>query len=320
MQIVSPAPYLTIAERQELTQKNDLKALWGVFYHWGLIIGCFALVYHFPTVWAVIIAMLIIGGRQLACAILMHDGSHHAVFNSNGLNDIISNWFGAYPIFQDVLKYRGYHLQHHLNTGLEEDPDLLLTRGYPTTRRSMYRKFFRDLSGQTGIKALGGLVLMHLGYIEFNLGKKVVRVSQKDRSWTEFFKVFITNLGGPIITQLIIWALLYILASGWPYLLWFGAYLTTFQLSLRVRAIAEHSVLKDSTDPHKNTRTTRANLIEQLLFAPYYVNYHAEHHMMMSVPSYNLPKMHRLIKERGFYEKGVMAPGYWHIIKLAGSH
>ena len=74
MQIVSPAPYLTIAERHELTQKSDLKALWGVMYHWIIVIACFALVYHFPTVWAVIIALLIIGGRQLACAILMHDG------------------------------------------------------------------------------------------------------------------------------------------------------------------------------------------------------------------------------------------------------
>ena len=162
--------------------------------------------------------------------------------------------------------------------------------------------------------------MMHLGYIEFNLGKKIVRVSQRDRSWKAFFNTFITNLGGPIMTQVIIWALLYVFASGWLYLLWVGAYLTTFQLSLRVRAIAEHSVLEDQSDPHRNTRTTKANFLEQLLFAPYYVNYHAEHHMMMSVPSYNLPKMHRLIKERGFYNKGVMAPGYWHVIKLAASH
>lgn len=54
----------------------------------------------------------------------------------------------------------------------------------------MIRKFTRDLTGQTGVKALSGLILMHLGYLEFNLGGKVEKVDQKNRSWDGFFKVF----------------------------------------------------------------------------------------------------------------------------------
>jgi fatty acid desaturase len=43
-----------------------------------------------------------------------------------------------------------------------------------------------------------------------------------------------------------------------------------------------------------------------MLFAPHYVNYHAEHHLLMTVPPYNLRRMHSMFKERGFLEKGLL--------------
>ena len=99
------------------------------------------------------------------------------------------------------------------------------------------------------------------------------------------------------------------------YLLWLGALLTTFNFSLRIRSIAEHALVENAEDPIRNTRTTYANWLERMLFAPHHVNYHLEHHMLMSVPSYHLPQMHRKLKERGFYEKGLLEHGYWNIIK-----
>jgi len=39
------------------------------------------------------------------------------------------------------------------------------------------------------------------------------------------------------------------------------------------------------------------------VFCPLGVSYHLEHHMMASVPIYNLPKMHRLLKRKGFYDE-----------------
>ncbi|MBK6274243.1 MAG: fatty acid desaturase [Saprospirales bacterium] len=59
-------------------------------------------------------------------------------------------------------------------------------------------------------------------------------------------------------------------------------------------------------DPYKNTRTTYANFIEQILFAPLHVNYHLEHHFLQNMPSYNSPKLHELLKERGFYKFGLL--------------
>ena len=73
----------------------------------------------------------------------------------------------------------------------------------------------------------------------------------------------------------------------------------------------------DVHDPLRNTRTTYANWLEKLLFAPNNVNYHLEHHLMMGVPSYNLPKMHHLLKDKGFYKNALLEKGYWNIIKQA---
>ena len=44
-------------------------------------------------------------------------------------------------------------------------------------------------------------------------------------------------------------------------------------------------------DPLRNTRTTKASLIERTFIAPYFVNYHLEHHLLIYVPCYNLPEV-----------------------------
>lgn len=316
MQKVTVSDYLSIDERRALLKKNNWLATKSVAIHWIWIIVALLLPYFFTNAIIILISLFILGGKQLACAILMHDASHFSLFANRKVNDFVGHWFGGAPIFQDVIKYRPYHLNHHLHTGLEEDPDILLTRAYPTTKRSMVRKFLRDLFGLTGLKALAGIILMNLGFLEYNLGNKVVKISQKGRSVKSFLSSSFNNLWRPFLANFIMFALLYIFASGWLYLLWIGAYITTFQICVRIRSIAEHSVIEDPTNPYQNTRTTYANFIEKMLFAPYNVNFHAEHHMLMSVPPYNLPKMHKLIKAQGFYEKGVLEKNYWKIIQM----
>ncbi len=317
MNLVPAHKYLTKEECKMLLEKNDYKALIEISLHWIWIIFAFLLVYFWTHPFTIIISLFILGGKQLACAILMHDASHKAVLSDSKLNDIVGQYLGAYPIMQNLKNYRGYHMSHHLNTGLDDDPDLLLTRGYPTTRNSMIRKFLRDLTAITGIKVFVAFMMMNLGFLEYSLGGEVVKVSQKGRPMRDYFRSIYKNLAGPIIANLIMFGVLYLLGNAWLYLLWVVAYFTTFQFVLRVRSMAEHSVVEDSKDPYKNTRTTYANFIEKMLFAPYHVNYHAEHHMLMGIPSYNLPKMHQLLKEKGYYQKGVLEENYWNVIKLA---
>jgi fatty acid desaturase len=88
----------------------------------------------------------------------------------------------------------------------------------------------------------------------------------------------------------------------------------------RLRNIAEHAcVAKDEPDPLRHARTTHASPVERIFLAPYWVNYHCEHHMFMHVPCYNLPRTHRLLKQKGVLDGMLTAPGYWDVFKLASS-
>jgi fatty acid desaturase len=68
---------------------------------------------------------------------------------------------------------------------------------------------------------------------------------------------------------------------------------------LRIRSLAEHACTELSTDPFRNTRTTRASLLARLTVAPIRVNYHLEHHLLVAVPYFRLPELGRLLLERG---------------------
>ena len=311
--------YLSKEEIQSLVKRSDLKAALEILHTWGWITFAFALSAIWTNPITILISLFILGGKQLGCAIIMHDTSHYALFKSKRANILIGNWFGGYPLFIDLQRYRPYHLAHHSHTGHDNDPDIGLTTGYPAGNKSFMRKILRDLLGLTGIKAFVGLMIIQAGLVKFTLGGSKPEWLPKDERKGVFghLGIFFRNMAGPIASNIILWALLWIVGYGWLYLLWIGAYLTTYQFCLRIRSIAEHSVVPDRTDNHTNTRTTYANFIERLLFAPHHVNYHAEHHLLMTVPCYNLPRMHSMLKERGFYTKGLLEPNYLAIIRLA---
>ena len=315
--MLSAKDWLSREERKTLLQKNDWQAIYEVLFTWSLIIGSFALVINYPHPLSYLLAWLVIGGRQLACSIIMHDTGHFALFKSKRLNNFIGKWLGAYPVLSDLSAYRPYHNQHHIHTGTDDDPDLLLTTGYPARLISMCRKFFRDLSGLTGIKSQIAFTMMQLGILKYNLGKKVEWVDASNRTLKTILYKGLTNLSGPIAANLIIFTVLWAIGYPWLYLLWIIPLFTSYQLFLRIRSMAEHSMVIQSGDPHTNTRTTYANPLERLFFAPHYVNYHAEHHLMMGVPPYNLPKMHQILLQKGFYEKGVLEKGYWSLLQKA---
>jgi fatty acid desaturase len=213
----------------------------------------------------------------------MHDASHYSLFTTKKLNNTIGNILGAYPIFHNVEQYRPYHFQHHLATGTIEDPDLNLVKAYPTKLISLIRKFVRDLIGITGIKTEFGLMAMHLGFLKYNLGNYIEKIPKEERTWKQILTNAYYNLKGPIAINLIMFSTLAIIGKPYLYLLWITAMLTTYNFCLRVRSIAEHSVVEDTNDPYKNTRTTYANFIEKNTFCsikcelPFRTSFFAKH-------------------------------------------
>jgi fatty acid desaturase len=64
----------------------------------------------------------------------------------------------------------------------------------------------------------------------------------------------------------------------------------------------------------RHARTTHATLIERALIAPYYVNYHCEHHMFMHVPCWKLPSVRRALERRDVTPQMEGAAGYLTVL------
>jgi fatty acid desaturase len=111
------------------------------------------------------------------------------------------------------------------------------------------------------------------------------------------------------------------IAGQWHlfFLLWVVPYFTWFPMVTRIRNIAEHAMVPDNDDPFRNARTTRANLAWRALVAPYWVNYHVEHHLLMYIPCYRLARFHRLLMAKGHGDRMELRPGYLPVLGLATS-
>src|SRR5438094_795662 len=149
---------LSDAEVRELLEMRDWRSWLSIAVDWGTIGVALALVARWPNPLTVVVALFVIGGRQLGLAVLMHEAAHRTLFRERRLNDLVGNWLCAYPVWSDLYPYRPYHLQHHAKTWTEHDPDLPLAAPFPVTRASMRRKIWRDLSGRTGWKRLKATV------------------------------------------------------------------------------------------------------------------------------------------------------------------
>jgi len=149
---IDPRTVFTPEEWSRLTSRSSWRGLWLVAHCWGTIIASIALVAIWPNPLTWLIAVMIVGTRQLGLAILMHEAAHGGLHANKWLNEFLGQWLCAVPVGADLSSYRSYHLQHHRFTQQPEDPDLSLSAPFPITTESYRRKAIRDLTGQTFVK------------------------------------------------------------------------------------------------------------------------------------------------------------------------
>ena len=298
-------------EIRELRAIREHRAWLTIIVNYGLIAASMALVAYAPNALTVVLALCIIGTRQLGLAVVMHESAHYTLFKNRRLNDFVGNWLAGYPIYLSADMYRAHHLEHHTKTWTEEDPDLGLANGFPVSKASMARKVMRDLLGITGLKQLIGTTYLVV---------KVVRGEQVDAGTLPLRLErgpAIRMVAGTVVTNVVLMAALWSLGQPMLYLLWLGAWLTTNKLVARIRSIAEHAVVLDPADPLGQTRTVRAGWLERLFIAPNRVQYHLEHHLLMTVPHYNLPKFHEMLRDRGVLDGACVTDNYAQVLRRA---
>ena len=286
----------------KIRTKSDVWGICLVIHAWGLIFSSVALVIYYPNPLSYIFAIVVIGSRQLGLLILMHDSAHGTLFRSPKLNYWVGQLVCAFPLFADSEVYRNYHIRHHLNTQQPEDPDINLTSSYPISRNSLIRKFVRDLTGKTAFNQRKQQIIFACGNRKMEWGERIA----------QFWQLF----GRQLVCNSLMLAAAVFFGHGWLYLLlWIVPLLTWHQLVLRIRNIAEHAVVGPAEDPFRNTRTTIAGVLERIFIAPYWVNYHLEHHLVMWTPCYRLPHLHQYLIKNGFKDKMEIEYGYLNLLR-----
>ncbi len=300
---VQPESFFSTAQWRDLIRRSSWRGV-ALLVHCWMVIG---LAIAAGVVWPLSLPLMImvVGTRQLGLFILMHDAAHGLLHPNRRFNDFAARWFGGSEL--DV--YRPYHLQHHRFVQQTGDPDLVLSAPFPITPASLRRKIWRDLSGQTFIKQRFGALAARVQArpAGASVWPLVVHEAKAQRVF------LITNgVGFAVFTAAGLW---------WAWLaMWLLPMATWLPLVTRLRNIAEHAlVAENNADPLRHARTTHANLIERALVAPYWVNYHGEHHLFTQIPCWNLPKAHRLLAGKGVTARMEVQPSYPAVLRLASS-
>lgn len=284
--------YLSREEIATCLARSNVRAAAALAANYLMITAAFAGAILWPDPLALVLAVLVLGARQLGLEVLNHDCAHSVLFRSRRSNEIIGHWLCGGPVNTSLFRYRDYHLQHHRFAGTEDDPDLPLARTYPAELASVKRKFARDVSGRTGVR-------------------DTLRQLRRMRPWRN----------APFLaTHAVLLAGLTLAGAPWAYLLWWAAYLFVYPALTRLRFIGEHGVAGDRlhSDTRLNTCTTLVSWWERALVAPNRVNFHVEHHLLAGVPLYHLPRFHRLLAERGYFDGfDCLSDGYVDVLRRA---
>jgi len=300
---VKPEDFFTPDEWLLLSGRSSFKGL-ALLAHCWLVIGLAMVV---GVAWPVTIPLMVIlvGTRQLGLFILMHDAAHGLLHPNRRINDTAALWFGG----SELNVYRPYHLQHHRFVQQSADPDLVLSAPFPISPVSLRRKIVRDLTGQTFVKQRFGPVADKLKARQPHESVWAVLLLEAKAQ-----RVFFASnaIGFALFAAAGLW---------WAWLLmWLLPMVTWLPLVSRLRNIAEHAlIVENSTDPLRHARTTHANWLERALIAPYWVNYHCEHHMFTHIPCWNLPTAHRILASKGVTDRMEVQPSYRAMLRLASS-
>ena len=302
---VKPEQFFSPDEWRLLSARSAWKGVALVVHCWLVIAAAMAM----GVIWPVTIplAVVLIGNRQLGLFVLMHDAAHGLLHANRKVNDRLALWFcGA-----EMNSYRPYHLQHHRFVQQTEDPDLSLSAPFPVTPHSLRRKMLRDLTGQTFFKQRFGALADSL---------KASSTDGSGQAWSLVLaeakkqRVFLISnaLGLAALSAAGFW---------WAWVvLWLLPMATWLPLVSRLRNIAEHAlIVQNGTDPLRHARTTHANVLERLFIAPYWVNYHGEHHMFTQIPCWNLPLAHRILVRDGVTQRMEVQGGYRAVLRLASA-
>lgn len=288
---------------------------------WIAIAAAFGFVSHWQTWWGYVVAVLVIGAAQYALFIMGHDAIHYTLHPQREVNDNVSKWLIHGPMCMGFEDGRRSHLKHHRLLGTAEDPDRYIHRLSDKNSPLSFLLFCSGLAtfGKTVLKVTPFGKLLESG------NKAAVEGVAKPSG---VLLVYFRDRIPAIIAQLIlIGIIMWIGLPSWAYfVLWIAPIYFFVFLPDEIRAFCDHAVKDiddDRADPERLI-SYHPPLVEALFLAPHNMHFHAEHHLWPSIPYYNLPRAHAVIKSNPHVTvRGSYLPFLWSLfvsLPLAAKH
>ena len=231
--------------------------------------------------WGGRISAILAGAAALnAFYLLSHEGHHHLLFRRAALNHA-ANILLCVPLLHSPSAYRVLHELHHRFLGGPGDPDE-----------------YRNYSGSARVRWLLQWVRLTIGTLVY---MPLIPVVAWRRATPHERRYIAAEYAGMIAVWSIVFAVVPLRAL---LQVWLVPGILVGYVSA-VRALAQHA-LTDPEDPLLASRSVRSNRIVSFLLLN--ENYHLEHHLFPEVPSYNLPRLHDLLRAR--LTHAVEAPSY----------
>jgi fatty acid desaturase len=296
---VTAGDLLTLDELDRFRRTSTRRGAGLVLHAWAIIAGAIALYVLRPSLWTLGLAVVVIGTRQLGLVVLMHETAHWLLFPAMRANTLVGTWLCAAPLGEDLRAYRRRHHLHHRLTQRPDDPDLALSAALPLSRGRLARALLADLTGVTAARRVLGQVLGWYPGLDGLAG-----------AWRRARAPLIAN--AVLATGLAA-------VGGWSlYLLaWVLPWATWYQLVTRVRDIAEHGLVPGPEDPLRSARSIGAGRLARAFVAPYGVNHHLEHHLLVFVPCWKLGQVHEMLLAKGYGDRIERSRGYLQVLDVA---
>jgi len=248
-------------------KKDGLNWSIAVAVNWLVITAAITLACTLNHAVGYVIAVLVVGTRQHALAVLAHDGAHHHVTRVRWLNDAVTSFFCFWPLGVGLHGWRKFHFKHHRTVGTANDPELQIKRKYsrrwsPNTKQ--WRQFILDLMGFSALEAT-----------------MLIRLAPPERK---------IDFIGPVLVLLTAWTIVLYWADWRALAIWHIAAATSFWAMFRLRAFTEHV---GTTSTH---RLREPPWWKKLLYLPENTWLHWEHHKYPAIPTRLLKEQARLGK------------------------
>jgi fatty acid desaturase len=291
-------------ELRALSVIDGARGLRAIGVEWlGVVAACLLcqLWWH-PALY--VLAVMFIGARQHALAVIGHDATHHRLLPHRNANDWVGNVLCLWPVFISVEGFRTFHVPHHQHTSVEGDGNRELWHTHEDGELVEDWRYPKSRLGLAVVLLKRGLVATGLWWMLRGLLSSIV-VRERPAVIVARYAYFAGV------------AALVTLAGAWNLFLlyWVVPYCTWHTAIQYMRLICEHSAVHSPSPAYQVTRTTIPTRLESLFVLPRNIGYHIEHHRYPSVPFYRLPELHaRLMQLPGYRLNANVSRSVWQAL------